>query len=104
MNRVIEHPILGKIVKGRPINFDFDGQLLPAFEGEPIAAALLANGIRVHRTTAKTGQPRGIFCGIGRCTDCVMNVDGVPNTRTCITPVTEGMKVRTQEGLQARSA
>ena len=56
-------------------------------------------GIRSFRLTAKKKEKRGIFCAIGRCTDCMMIVDGVPNTRTCVTRVREGMKVRTQEGL-----
>ncbi len=72
---------------------------IPAVTGEPVAAALLAAGVHTFRHTAKTGQPRGIFCGIGRCNDCKMIVDGVPNTRTCVTPVREGMEVRTQYGL-----
>ena len=42
---------------------------------------------------------RGIFCGIGQCTDCMMVVNGIPNVRTCITPVEDGMTVETQEGL-----
>ncbi|MHB8947330.1 MAG: (2Fe-2S)-binding protein, partial [Bacillota bacterium] len=46
----------------------------------------------------RTG-PRGLFCAIGRCTDCVMTVDGVPNVRTCVTPVREGLRVETQRGL-----
>ena len=65
----------------------------------PIAAALLASGVRVFRKTAKKGYPRGVFCGIGRCTDCVMTVDGKPNVRTCVTPVRAGMKVETHNGL-----
>jgi aerobic-type carbon monoxide dehydrogenase small subunit (CoxS/CutS family) len=55
----------------------------------------------VHRYTAKRHEPRGIFCAIGRCTDCVMVVDGVPNVRTCMTPLTEGMRVQTQYGATA---
>ena len=39
------------------------------------------------------------FCAIGRCTDCVMVVDGKPNVRTCITPLAEGMTVETQYGV-----
>ena len=50
-------------------------------------------------TRKKEHKPRGIFCAIGRCTDCVMVVDGVPNVRTCITPLKEGMDVRTQYGV-----
>ena len=96
--RVMDHPILDE---GRQEDtyILFDGKRIPAVTGEPIAAALLAAGVRTFRHTAKTGQPRGIFCGIGRCNDCKMIVDGVPNVRTCVTPVREGMDVRTQYGL-----
>ena len=97
-NRVKEHPILEEL-RSPDTYIVYDGQKIPAVTGEPIAAALLAAGIRVMRHTPKTGQGRGIFCGIGRCNDCKMTVDGVPNIRTCITPVREGMKVETQEGL-----
>lgn len=99
--RISEHPILGKIEKGRKVSFYYDGKRVEGFEGEPIAEALKAQGVMVYRYTAKNHKPRGIFCAIGRCTDCVMVVDGVPNTRTCITPVREGMVVETQYGVEA---
>ena len=60
---------------------------------------LFRSGIMVHRHTAKLHEPRGIYCGIGQCTDCVMTVNGKPNVRTCITPVEEGMVIETQEGI-----
>lgn len=97
--RIKEHPILGETVKGREITFIFDGKEVKGYEGEPIAAALKAEGLMVHRYTQKEHKPRGIFCAIGRCTDCVMIVDGVPNVRTCITPLKEGMVVKTQYGV-----
>ena len=97
--RVLDHPILGEAKLGRKITIEIDGQPIPAFEGEPIAAALLAAGYKVFRYTVKKGEPRGVFCAIGRCTDCVMTVDGRPNVRTCITPAVDGMKVQTQAGL-----
>lgn len=97
--RIEEHPILGEVEKGKPITFTFDGKEVKGFEGEPIAAALKAEGLMVHRYTQKEHKPRGIFCAIGRCTDCVMIVDGVPNVRTCITPLKEGMEVKTQYGV-----
>ena len=59
----------------------------------------MAAGIKSFRTTAKRNEQRGIFCAIGRCTDCMMVVDGIPNTRTCVTMVKDGMKVETQKGL-----
>ncbi len=73
-----------------------DGRPIEAYEGEPIAVALLAAGQRVLRYTEKFGEPRGIFCALGRCTDCAMIVDGRPNVRTCVTAVSEGMCIETQ--------
>ncbi len=97
--RIKEHPILGVQEKGSSVRFTFDGKEIEGMEGEPIAAALKAAGVMVHRYTKKEHKPRGIFCSIGRCTDCVMVVDGVPNVRTCITPLKAGMDVRTQYGV-----
>ena len=100
--RVTEHPILGVPAKGRLVSFTYDGHKLQGYEGEPIAMALKAAGVAVHRYTARGHRPRGIFCAIGRCTDCVMVVDGVPNIRTCMTPLSEGMSVQTQYGNSAK--
>lgn len=97
--RIMEHPILGEYTKGEKIPFLYDGKELFGFSGEPIAAALMAAGVKVHRHTNKEGKPRGVFCAIGRCTDCVMIVNGQSNVRTCITPLEKGMVVETQEGL-----
>ncbi|HHW67550.1 MAG: hypothetical protein PWP07_103 [Epulopiscium sp.] len=99
MNRIMEHPILGKMEDKKEVAIWVDGKILKAYEGEMIAATLLANGIKVCRYTRKRKEPRGVFCAIGRCTDCVMVVDGIPNVRTCITPVRDGMKIETQKGL-----
>ena len=100
-NRIDEHPILGEFKKGKKITFYYDGKKLEGFEGEPIAAALKEAGVMVHRYTKKKHEPRGIFCAIGRCTDCVMVVDGKPNVRTCVTPLKEGLVVQTQYGVLA---
>ncbi len=97
--RVEKHPILGDLPQQKKVTLYYNGQPLEAYEGEPVAAALMNAGIRVFRTTAKRREPRGIFCAIGRCTDCMMIVDGVPNTRTCVTYVKDGMRVEKQEGL-----
>lgn len=101
-NRIEEHPILGIQKKGRTVAFTYNGRKLTGCEGEPIASALKAAGVMVHRYTKKEHKPRGIFCAIGRCTDCVMVVDGQPNVRTCVTPLKEGMKVQTQYGVSEK--
>ncbi len=99
MGRIDEHPILGSRKTGETVHVFVDGVPFQAIAGEPVAAALMAAGVKVFHRTAKGGQARGVFCAIGLCTDCLMTVDGVPNVRTCITPVREGMKIQTQEGL-----
>jgi len=97
--RVKNHPILGKDEREEMVTIEVDGKAVSAYEGEPIAVALLASGRRVLRRTRKRKEPRGVFCAIGQCTDCIMTVNGVPNIRTCVTPVEKRMKVETQEGL-----
>ena len=76
--RMQEHPILGAMGLSKKVKFQYNGTELEGYEGEPIAMALKAAGVMVHRYTQKEHQPRGIFCAIGRCTDCVMIVNGKP--------------------------
>ena len=97
MQLISQHPILD-YQHGKKVKFLFDGKELEGFEGEPIAMAPHANGVSVYRTTPETQCPRGFFCAIGKCSSCFMVVDGVPNVRTCITPLKEGMKIETQRG------
>ena len=94
--RVTNHPILGSQQGSSMVTIYLDGDPVPAREGEPIAAALIAAGRLRLRYTVKRHEPRGVFCGIGRCTDCVMTVNGEPNVRTCVTPVTPGMNIVSQ--------
>ena len=83
------------------IAFTLDGVPLIATCGQSIAAAMINNSIRINRTTRIEGSPRGIFCGIGSCFDCLVVVDGIANQRACITEVQSGMKIETQHGTQA---
>ena len=97
-NRIMEHPILGAEAEDDFVEVFFEGKALKAKKDEPVMATLLAAGISVFRHTVK-GSPRRMFCGIGRCTDCIMIVDGIPGVRTCITRVHEGMTIERQEGM-----
>jgi predicted molibdopterin-dependent oxidoreductase YjgC len=87
------------IERGQPITVRVDDQPVEAFEGETVAAVLLAEGIRTFRHTPR-GEARGIFCGMGICYECLVTVDGAPNVRACVTPVSEGMVIETRS--QAR--
>lgn len=83
---------------GTPYTFTFDGRTLTALPGQTLAAALWATGILSWRTTRGGGAPRGAFCGIGSCYDCLATVNGRPNQRACLVPVRPGDVVTTQEG------
>ncbi|MCJ1680472.1 (2Fe-2S)-binding protein [Streptomyces sp. APSN-46.1] len=76
----------------------FDGRELTAQEGQSIAAVLWSAGILAWRTTRETAAPRGAFCGIGSCYDCLVIVNGRPNQRACLVPAQPGDTVTTQEG------
>ena len=93
--RITNHPIL-QFKPGRRVAFTLDGEELFGYEGEPVSAALHDAGVRILRYSIKEKRPRGFFCAIGNCSSCLMVVDGVPNTRVCVTPLKEGMDVRRQ--------
>ncbi|GAA1297898.1 hypothetical protein Psi02_57470 [Planotetraspora silvatica] len=69
----------------------FRGAAVPAEPGQSVGAALVAAGILDWRTTRGSGRPRGLFCGIGVCFDCLISVDGVPGQRACLVPAGDGM-------------
>lgn len=95
--RLEEHPILA-FKRGKELRFTFNGEPMTGYEGETIAAALHAAGVRVLGESLALHRPRGFFCAIGNCSSCMMVVDGVSNVKTCITELKEGMRVETQRG------
>jgi len=80
---------------GAPVHIRFDGAEIEALPGETIAAALAAADIVTLRRT-RSGAPRGAFCGMGACFDCLVTVNGRPNQRACLTKVAPGMEVRSE--------
>lgn len=85
--------------RGRCVEIEVDGEIINAYEGETVAAALIAAGRRTFRRTSKNGHPRGMYCGIGLCYECMMVINDMPNTRACQTLVSHGCRVETQDGL-----
>lgn len=92
-NRILNHPVLGVLENQTPVTFTFDGQRLTGFEGDTIASALLANGIRQLRVHEATGAPRAIYCNIGHCFECRVTVNQSETLRACMTPIQENMIV-----------
>nr|WP_131848032.1 (2Fe-2S)-binding protein [Baia soyae] len=84
------------------ISFTYNGEKLQGLEGEPIAVALLASHIRVLRRHEESGSARGLYCGIGHCMECRVQVQGKGQVRACLTPLQEGMEI--QEGSRLPNA
>jgi predicted molibdopterin-dependent oxidoreductase YjgC len=90
------HRFLPAVERGSAVTIVVNGEPLEAYAGETVAAALLASGRRAFRHADKSGAPRGVFCGMGVCYDCLVTVDGIPNVRACVTQIRDGMVVRTE--------
>lgn len=79
-----------------PHRFTLDGREVVARPGQSVGAAMADAGIASWRTTRKEGRPRGLFCGIGVCYDCLVTVDGAANQRACLVPAADGMALTTE--------
>jgi sarcosine oxidase subunit alpha len=90
------------VQRGPRVRFHFDGRDIDAFEGESVAAALWASGVRaLHANNSGMGPPsRTLFCAMGVCQQCALWIDG-RRVESCCTPVRAGLDVRT--GFDARS-
>jgi sarcosine oxidase, subunit alpha len=96
-HRIESHPILPIPQKAR-FQFTWDGKAIEAQQGETIAAALFANGIRVFGYHPKDGSPQGIFCANGQCSQCTVVANGVP-VKACMELVQPEMVVESLKGL-----
>lgn len=98
--RIKKHPILAEDKIPSSIQFTFNTKKLNAKPGEMISSALFAHGIHIFGHHAKDNSPQGMFCANGQCSQCLVLADGIP-VKSCITPVEEGMEVRSMNGLPA---
>lgn len=84
--------IRGTVERTKQVTIMIDGTPVTAFAGESVAAALWAAGYRWWRTSPRAGEPRGLFCAMGVCQECVLRVDGRVVT-ACTEPVRDGLQV-----------
>src|SRR5882724_11873092 len=89
------------IDSNRRLTFSFSGRPVQALAGQSIAAALYAAGVRIFSRSFKYHRPRGLLCMAGDCPNCLMQVDGRPNVRTCIEPARPGQVVCSQNAWPA---
>jgi predicted molibdopterin-dependent oxidoreductase YjgC len=86
------------LVRARPepeFEIRVDDVSVPVVPGQTVGAAMHGAGIRSWRTTRFGGRPRGLFCGIGVCFDCLVTVNGSPSLRACLTEARPGDLVTT---------
>ena len=92
-NRIVDHPVLGKLPKKNQIKFTYDGKEYVGLEGDTIASALLANDVRKLRVHEASSRPRGIYCNIGHCFECRVTVESQEGIRACLTPIKDNMVI-----------
>ncbi len=89
-------PLGDELRRSERIDFRFDGRVHGGFAGDTIASALVADGVEVLSRSFKYHRPRGVLCAAGRCPNCLVEVEGEPNVRACVTPIAPGITVRSQ--------
>lgn len=83
---------------GATLRLEFEGRTILARPGDTVAAALLAGGITGFRETPVSGAPRGPYCMMGVCFECMVEIDGAGNRQACMIPAADGMVIRRQHG------
>src|ERR1700722_3524813 len=79
-----------------PIQFQWNGSTVTAEHGDTVASALYRSGVRTFTYSYQHGRPRGLLCLTGSCPNCMVNVDGVPNVRSCTLSARSGLSVLSQ--------
>ena len=85
MNPKRECKLIGQLV--------FDGQEIDILEGDTLGSCLMRAGVPMIRRS-RSGEPRGLYCAIGVCNDCLVSLDGVRNVRACVTIARPGARVQ----------
>jgi len=82
----------------RAVAFTVDGRAAEAMAGDSVAAALLANGVTQFRLSPVSGAPRGPYCMMGACFECLVTIDGAANRQACLVEIAPAMRVETRKG------
>ena len=79
----------------QPITISIDTTPVTVESGTTVAGAMISQGTTAWRSTRNNERPRGLFCGIGACFDCLVTIESKPNQRACMVRVREGQQVVT---------
>ncbi|SMC23038.1 sarcosine oxidase subunit alpha [Desulfacinum hydrothermale DSM 13146] len=95
MNRIAPSPAQ-RIHRRHRVSFTYGNRLLEGYRGDTVATALFANGVRIFSRSLKYHRPRGLYSLDGESSNCLMEIDGLPNMRAEQVPLRSGMQVRAQ--------
>jgi sarcosine oxidase subunit alpha len=88
----------GLVDRGKSVSFSFDGARLEGFEGDTLASALLANGVRLVGRSFKYHRPRGVLSAGAEEPNALVELrEGAarePNSRATVAEIFEGYLVR----------
>ncbi len=85
---------IGTIKRKDKVKLLVNGKEVPAYRGETLLAALIAAGYKKLKTSPLYHEPRGPLCGMGTCFECIVTVNGIPNTQSCMTEVENNMEIK----------
>jgi len=88
---------IGSIKRKDKVTLSVNGKKVEAYQGETLLAALLAAGYKRLKRSPINHDPRGALCGMGVCFECIVTVNGIPNTRSCMTEVENNMEIEIHE-------
>jgi predicted molibdopterin-dependent oxidoreductase YjgC len=83
--------------KGKSIDIKFEGKLIQAMVGDTVAAALMVAGINKFHNSPVSEEPRGPYCMMGVCFECLVEIDGVGHQQACLVSVKDGMVIKREE-------
>jgi len=95
-------PSGGRINRGRPLEFFFNGRRYEGFEGDTLASGLLANGIRLFGRSFKYHRPRGVFGSGSEEPNAIVQLgegaSTIPNLKATQVELFNGLSARTVVG------
>jgi len=85
------------IKRKQKVKLTVNGKEIIAYKCETVLSALIASGYKALKTNPASQEPRGALCGMGVCFECTVTINGIPNTRACMTEVQDGMVIETND-------
>ena len=90
----------GLIDRSAPLTFTFDGKTLAGFQGDTLASALIANGVKLVGRSFKYHRPRGILTAGSEEPNALVELRSgarrEPNTKATTTELYDGLEAASQ--------